>query len=142
MILISEKFITQAIFPNDDYRVDVLRLDLLHPEISGNKWFKLKLNLEEAKRQGKSTILTFGGPYSNHIAATAAAASINGFKSIGIIRGENSYAENHTLSKAATQGMSLKFIGRNEYRNKHKVDWLKNVKEELGDCYEVLGAFG
>ena len=66
----------------------VLRLDLTHPQISGNKWFKLKYNLQEAKRQGKTTLLTFGGAYSNHIVATAAAGKEFGFNTIGIIRGE------------------------------------------------------
>lgn len=66
----------------------MLRLDLTHPHVSGNKWFKLKYNLEEAKKQGKDALLTFGGAYSNHIAATAAAGKEFGFKTIGVIRGE------------------------------------------------------
>ncbi|MGI3286099.1 1-aminocyclopropane-1-carboxylate deaminase/D-cysteine desulfhydrase, partial [Acinetobacter baumannii] len=68
--------------------LDIKRLDLVHPQISGNKFFKLKYNLLTAKEQGLSSILTFGGAYSNHIAATAYAAHLFGLKSIGIIRGE------------------------------------------------------
>lgn len=67
----------------------IKREDLLHPEISGNKWRKLKYNLQEAKRLRHHTLLTFGGAYSNHIAATAAAGKASGFNTIGIIRGRN-----------------------------------------------------
>src|SRR5690242_14325547 len=77
--------------------VDVLRLGLLHPVISGNKWFKLKGYLEDAKAKGQSTVLTFGGAYSNHIAATAVAAQLAGMKSIGVIRGEEASNLSHTL---------------------------------------------
>lgn len=107
----------------------VLRLDLVHPYISGNKWFKLKNNLEEAKRQGKNTLLTFGGAYSNHIIATAAAGKEFGFKTIGIIRGEElaspptplrgrgeQSAKNPVLTFAEECGMELHFVSRKEYR--------------------------
>jgi 1-aminocyclopropane-1-carboxylate deaminase len=70
------------------YQIGILRLDLIHSEISGNKWFKLKYNLEQAKKGNKNTIITFGGAFSNHIAATAVASKLAGFKCIGIIRGE------------------------------------------------------
>ena len=98
--------------------VEVLRLDLVHPVISGNKWFKLKEYLKEAKRNGKETILTFGGAYSNHIVATAAAAKEMGFKSIGIIRGEKPTVPSHTLTHAGNYGMELHFISREQYRKK------------------------
>src|SRR3982751_4079810 len=76
---------------NADITVDVLRLDLLHPAVSGNKWFKLKEYLRQARDEDKTYILTFGGAYSNHIVATAAAAQAMGFKSIGLIRGEATF---------------------------------------------------
>lgn len=98
--------------------VDVLRLDLVHPVISGNKWFKLKYYLEEAKRLGKKTLITFGGPYSNHILATAAAARETGFKSIGIIRGEVPSVYSSTLMDATGYGMELVFVPRESYRLK------------------------
>lgn len=99
-------------------RVDVLRLDLIHPVISGNKWFKLKEYLKEAIALNKKIILTFGGAYSNHIVATAATSKLAGFKSIGIIRGEQPTTLSHTLQNASSYGMEIYFISRGEYRNK------------------------
>ena len=98
--------------------VDVLRLDLIHPVISGNKWFKLKEYLREAQAVNKKIILTFGGAYSNHIVATAASAKENGFKSIGIIRGEKPTVLSHTLLQAMSYGMDLFFISREDYKRK------------------------
>ena len=98
--------------------VDVLRLDLIHPVISGNKWFKLKEYLKEAQSLRKTTILTFGGAFSNHIIATAAAAKMNGLQSIGIIRGEKPAALSHTLVEAIDLGMELYFISREAYKKK------------------------
>jgi 1-aminocyclopropane-1-carboxylate deaminase len=98
----------------------VLRLDQVHPYISGNKFFKLKYNLEEAKKQKKNTLLTFGGAYSNHIAAVAAAGKEFGFKTIGIIRGDElGESNNQTLSFAKECGMQLHFVSREEYRKKN-----------------------
>jgi 1-aminocyclopropane-1-carboxylate deaminase len=93
----------------------LLRLDLIDEEISGNKWFKLKVNLEQAIKSKKKQIITFGGAYSNHIAATAKACNVFGLKSIGIIRGEN--VQNHTLNKAAVNGMEIKFVPRSLYKD-------------------------
>jgi 1-aminocyclopropane-1-carboxylate deaminase len=86
--------------------------------ISGNKWFKLKEYLQEAKSQHKKIILSFGGAFSNHIVATAAAAKINGLKSIGIIRGEKPAVLSHTLLEAMNFGMELHFISREDYSKK------------------------
>lgn len=97
----------------------VLRTDLNHPAISGNKLYKLKYNIEEAKKQHKDTLLTFGGAFSNHIAAIAAAGKEYGLKTIGIIRGEKSSALNPTLQLAQKNGMQLDFISRELYRNKN-----------------------
>ncbi|GAA4747958.1 1-aminocyclopropane-1-carboxylate deaminase/D-cysteine desulfhydrase [Flavisolibacter ginsenosidimutans] len=98
--------------------IDVLRLDLLHPVVSGNKWFKLKEYIKAAKAEAKTTLLTFGGAYSNHIVATAAATHFIGLKSIGIIRGEEPKMPSHTLLAAKNYGMQLYFVSREEYRNK------------------------
>jgi 1-aminocyclopropane-1-carboxylate deaminase len=94
---------------------DVLRLDTIHPVVSGNKWFKLEKYLEEAKVQGKSILLTFGGAFSNHIVATAAAAQMEGLGSIGIIRGEEPKTLSFTLQEARSFGMELKFVSREDY---------------------------
>ncbi len=98
--------------------VDVLRLDLLHPVVSGNKWFKLKEYLIEAKALNKKTIASFGGAYSNHIVATAAAAQMNGLKSMGIIRCQKPRQLSHTLQQAMNFGMELHFISREAYKEK------------------------
>lgn len=104
------------------------RDDLIHPEISGNKWRKLKYNLIEAKKLGYTQILTFGGAYSNHIAATAAAAKTYGFKSVGIIRGDELNPQsNPTLQKAYDDGMDLEFISRSQFQRKNDPLWLKDI---------------
>ena len=104
----------------------MLRLDLMDEVISGNKWFKLKLNLEQAKAQNKTKIITFGGAYSNHIAATAMACKLFNLESVGIIRGEE--IENHTLQQAKANGMQLHFVSRELYRNKEALmQWVSNL---------------
>ncbi len=96
-----------------DIRLDFLRLDLIHPEISGNKWFKLKYNIEAALKQGAESILSFGGAYSNHLHALAYAGHVSGIKTIGILRGEE--VKNPTLDDCQAWGMALHFISRAEY---------------------------
>jgi 1-aminocyclopropane-1-carboxylate deaminase len=98
--------------------VAVLRLDEIHPVISGNKWFKLKAYLADAVQQGKKTVLTFGGAYSNHIVATAAACATHRLQSIGIIRGEAPNVLSPTLLDARQYGMHLFFISREAYKTK------------------------
>jgi 1-aminocyclopropane-1-carboxylate deaminase len=105
-------------FYNFHTTVDVLRLDLLHPLISGNKWFKLKEYFHDSKDQGKKAVLTFGGAFSNHILATAAAANLAGLGSIGIIRGDEITPLSPTLQDARAEGMHLVFIDRLQYRLK------------------------
>jgi 1-aminocyclopropane-1-carboxylate deaminase len=102
----------------DGLQCDILRLDLLHPVISGNKWFKLKYYLEEARKQESSCLVSFGGAYSNHIVALAYAAQVNGFSSKGFIRGDENTPLSSTLLEAKGYGMELIFIDRNTYRNK------------------------
>lgn len=118
--------------------ISILRLDTIHPQISGNKYFKLKYNLQQALLQGKQAILTFGGAYSNHIAATAAAGHVLGIKTIGIIRGEevkNLVDLNPTLAKAKSLGMQLDFISRTAYREKNGERFLTQIKKEYGNVY-------
>ena len=99
----------------------VLRDDLIHPVAGGNKYRKLKYNLVKAKQENKKTLVTFGGAYSNHIAATALAGKEHGFKTIGLIRGEKTEPLNITLNRAIDCGMELIFIDRESYRDKEKV---------------------
>jgi 1-aminocyclopropane-1-carboxylate deaminase len=129
-----------AIKFKNNVRLTVKREDLLHPHISGNKFRKLKYNILRAKAEGHTCLLTFGGAYSNHIAATAAAGKEYGFKTIGIIRGEelaNKIVENHTLSFAKECGMQLEFISRDAYRNKAERDTIKELRDRFGDFYLV-----
>lgn len=108
----------------------VYRMDLNHKDISGNKLFKLHYNLLEAKKQKKETILTFGGAFSNHIAATASAGKEEGFNTIGIIRGEELSELNPTLQFAKACGMKLHFVSRTLYQNKEAL--YKEVEEKFG----------
>jgi 1-aminocyclopropane-1-carboxylate deaminase len=118
----------------------VKREDQLHPEISGNKYRKLKYNLLKAQKQQKNTLLTFGGAYSNHIVATAAAGKEYGFKTIGIIRGDelkDKVTKNPTLNFAQTCGMKFKFISRADYRQKEEIFFTHALKKEFGDFYLI-----
>ncbi|MES2140631.1 MAG: pyridoxal-phosphate dependent enzyme [Bacteroidota bacterium] len=113
--------INDAVTKNHGIRLFILRTDLLHPHISGNKLFKLKYNLFDAEKKGIKTLLTFGGAFSNHISATAAAGKEYGFKTIGIIRGEAYPELNRTLQFAAECGMELHYVSRILYRNKKEL---------------------
>ncbi|HEY9049731.1 MAG TPA: pyridoxal-phosphate dependent enzyme, partial [Ohtaekwangia sp.] len=120
-----------------DIRLIIKREDLNHPFISGNKWWKLRYNLEEAKRTNQKTLLTFGGAFSNHIYATAAAAREAGFKSIGIIRGEEVLPFNPTLRFASECGMKLYFVSREEYRKKNETSFVEKLHNESGEFYLI-----
>lgn len=115
----------------------IKREDLNHPFVSGNKWWKLKYNLEEARRLGKKTLLTFGGAYSNHIYATAAAAKECGFESIGIIRGEETLPLNSTLAFAKACGMQLHYVSREAYRLKDEPSFKLKLHEAYGDFHLI-----
>lgn len=115
----------------------VKREDLNHPFVSGNKWWKLKYNLQGAQQQQKDTLLTFGGAFSNHIYATAAAAKELGLKSIGVIRGERPAQLSSTLQFAETQGMQLHFVSREDYRRKNESDFIDDLHQRFGDFYLV-----
>jgi 1-aminocyclopropane-1-carboxylate deaminase/D-cysteine desulfhydrase-like pyridoxal-dependent ACC family enzyme len=115
----------------------IKREDLNHPFVSGNKWWKLKYNLEEAKQSGKQKILTFGGAYSNHIYATAAAARASGFESVGIIRGDKHLSLNPTLKFAERQGMHLHYVSREEYRRKSEPGFDEELKKRFGEFYLI-----
>ena len=118
----------------------IKREDKIHPFISGNKYRKLKYNLIEAQNTKQHTLLSFGGAYSNHIAAVAAAGKEFGFKTIGVIRGEELSAkisENATLSYAQDCEMQFKFISREAYRTKTSLKFINSLKTEFGDFYLI-----
>ncbi|HSZ85343.1 MAG TPA: hypothetical protein VK787_04895, partial [Puia sp.] len=114
-------------FAEKKLSIDVLRLDKIHPIISGNKWFKLKYYLDDAVQQ-KRSIITFGGAYSNHIIATAYAAKKLNVASIGIIRGEETKRLSHTLILAKEYGMKFELISRNEYFKKNDENFISALQ--------------
>lgn len=117
------QIVEDPIFIERGVKVYIKRDDLIHPNISGNKWRKLKYNLLEAERTGSQKLLTFGGAFSNHIAAVAAAGQALNFETIGIIRGEELTPDsNTTLQFAKTVGMQLIFVSRTDYRNKEELE--------------------
>jgi 1-aminocyclopropane-1-carboxylate deaminase len=115
----------------------VLRLDLMHPWVNGNKWFKLKYNLLEAKEKDFTTLLTFGGAYSNHIYATAAAGNLLGFRTIGLIRGEERLPLNPTLSFAVQQGMQLVYLNREMYRQRNTPALEEYLQQRFGEVFII-----
>lgn len=133
------EIITQKIpLKNTSIELFIRREDLIHPFVSGNKFRKLKYNLLQAKKENHTTLITFGGAYSNHIAAVAFAGKENGFKTIGVIRGEelvSKIKDNPTLQFAQECGMTFEFISRQEYQlkseNNHK------LLAKYGNCYMI-----
>jgi len=118
----------------------IKREDLIHPFVSGNKFRKLKYNLLQAKAESQTTLLTFGGAFSNHIAAVAYAGKEQGFETIGVIRGdelEDKISENPTLQFAQDCGMRFEFVSREEYRMKSEISFLENLKHKFGSFYLV-----
>ncbi|MEO6252515.1 MAG: 1-aminocyclopropane-1-carboxylate deaminase [Ferruginibacter sp.] len=137
------------LFLQKQVRVSVLRLDKIHPQLSGNKIFKLHYFLKEALLSPNRPVLTFGGAYSNHLSATAFACKILHLKSIGIIRGEKPEQLSHTLQQCIDDSMQLKFIPRTEYDQKEHETFIHGLMSEFGDCiiipeggYHPLGAKG
>jgi 1-aminocyclopropane-1-carboxylate deaminase len=138
--LINYSIQNQKIFLNNSIEVIVKREDLIHAFISGNKYRKLKYNLLKAKEIDSPTLLTFGGAFSNHIAAVAFAGKIYDFKTIGIIRGEELEDKselNPTLAFAKSCGMELKFISREAYRQKTNLEFINQLKIEFGEFYLI-----
>ncbi len=120
------------------HSVDVLRLDQIHPYYGGNKYFKLKHNLQKAKDLGQTQILTFGGAHSNHIYSTAAICKEHGLRSVGVIRGEESGIEQSpTLQFALDCGMKLHFVSREEYNKKTNDSMTAELRSRFGDFYLV-----
>lgn len=142
--MISREIENQFLFKDAQTGVEVWmkRLDRLLPDSIGNKYFKLKYNLEEARKLNCDTLLTFGGAFSNHIAATASLGKEMGFKTIGVIRGEelkekiqSNPQENPTLSQAIKNGMQLEFVSREKYREKHNPEFLDELRNKFGEVY-------
>jgi 1-aminocyclopropane-1-carboxylate deaminase len=118
-------------------RLYLKRDDLISRELPGNKWRKLSGNLEAARRQGHRVLLTFGGAYSNHVRATAAAGRLFGFSTIGVIRGEEHLPLNPSLSYAVAQGMRLAYLDRATYRAKTDPEVVAALRDRFGDFYLI-----
>jgi 1-aminocyclopropane-1-carboxylate deaminase len=116
-------------------RLLLKRDDLIHPDFPGNKWRKLAPNLVAAREQGHSTLLTFGGAFSNHLRAVAAAGYHFGFQTVGVVRGEEHLPLNEVLAAASDFGMRLTYLDRAAYRDKMTADVLDRFRSEFGDCY-------
>lgn len=115
----------------------IKRDDLIHPLLQGNKFRKLKYNLLNARSQQLDTLLTFGGAYSNHIHATAAAGHLLGFKTIGIIRGEETLPLNPTLEDATRWGMKIDYVSRADYREKDSPHFIAQLKNKYEAFYLI-----
>jgi 1-aminocyclopropane-1-carboxylate deaminase len=116
-------------------RLLLKRDDLIHPDLPGNKWRKLKYNLEAAAGQGRHTLLTFGGAYSNHLRATAAAGEHFGFATVGVVRGEEHLPLNPVLADATARGMRLTYLDRATYRAKHTPAVVEGLRRQWGEFY-------
>jgi len=125
------------LFIQKQVTLSVLRLDKIHPAVSGNKLFKLHYFLEEALASKQDTILTFGGAYSNHLAATACACKALNLKSIAVVRGETPVTISHTLQESMDNGMHLKFISRQQFSKKDDIDFIDDLKKEFGNCMMI-----
>jgi 1-aminocyclopropane-1-carboxylate deaminase/D-cysteine desulfhydrase-like pyridoxal-dependent ACC family enzyme len=127
--------LTSPFLDNARVRLFVKRDDLIHPQFGGNKWRKLKYNLLQARDNKVETLLTFGGAWSNHIYATAAAGKHFGFKTIGLIRGEKYQPLNPTLSFAEECGMQLHYLDRKQYRQKNDGHFKQKLIDRFGEVY-------
>lgn len=129
--------LTASYLDQHDIRLSVLRLDEINPLVFGNKWFKLKYNLLACQEQGLSRLLSFGGAYSNHLMAVAAAGQHYGLETIGVVRGELVRPLNPVLQFAADRGMQLHGISRSQYRQKDSPDFQEALSLRWGDFYLI-----
>lgn len=130
---VETAFLKDSLYAEKGVELFILRLDKIHPIISGNKLFKLWYFLDEAKKSTHKTLLTFGGAFSNHLAATAFACKEMGLKSIGIVRGEKPATLSHTLLFCLEQGMELQFVSREIYKNGFEKKLAISLREKFGE---------
>jgi 1-aminocyclopropane-1-carboxylate deaminase len=124
-------------FANYKTAAHVLRLDKIHPVMSGNKWFKLKLYLNEIMEGHYEEVVTWGGPFSNHIVSTAYACQSLNLRSVGLIRGETGVQSSHTLLEAANCGMKLEFIHRDQYAKKDSETSWEEIRQKYPGAYVI-----
>jgi len=129
--------VIHPLFEEHKISVEIKRDDLIHPVISGNKWRKLKYNIDHVVKNQLKGIVSFGGGYSNHIHALAYACHQAKIKSIGLIRGEAQYANNFTLTCAKKWGMQLQFVDRKTYRRRQEKDFLDELEAQYKDYFII-----
>ncbi|MBE9460819.1 1-aminocyclopropane-1-carboxylate deaminase/D-cysteine desulfhydrase [Dyadobacter subterraneus] len=130
--------ISDEVILKSGVRLFIKRDDLIHPTVSGNKWRKLKYNLKQAKSEGTTTLLTFGGAFSNHLYATAAAGKYSGFQTIGIVRGEDpGEKKSSTLKFCEAQGMVLHYVSREEYKLRNSDDYINGLKRKFPNTFII-----
>ncbi|WP_159468097.1 1-aminocyclopropane-1-carboxylate deaminase/D-cysteine desulfhydrase [Dyadobacter sp. 3J3] len=130
--------ITDSVIIKAGVRLYIKRDDLIHPTVSGNKWRKLKYNLEQARSEGAKTLLTFGGAFSNHLYATAAAGKYSGFATIGIVRGEDpGERKSSTLKFCEEQGMQLHYVSREEYKLRNSDFYIDKIREQFENPFII-----
>ena len=129
--------IQSEVLQKNNVSLFIQRDDLIHADVSGNKWRKLKNNINYFFEKQFSEIVTFGGAYSNHIAATAAAGKLCGISTVGIIRGEPHSTANPTLAKAMDDGMLLKYVSRSSYSDKLSSKEVATILQEFSNPYII-----
>ena len=138
--------VAHALLRQRDIQLSVLRLDALDPYLGGNKWFKLQAYLRDAERLGYTRLLSFGGAWSNHLYALAAAGQRFGFGTIGIVRGERPNQLNLLLTDVQAMGMQLVFVSRSDYRRRYELPYLDQLRAQFSPCYIIpeggAGALG
>lgn len=139
-IIDESRVVIQSLSPTwagrEDIEVAMLRLDLIHPVVQGNKWYKLRYNIDKALEEGYTRLLTFGGVYSNHLSATAGAAQAYGLPCIGIVRGDEGTIT-PTMRQCHDMGMELYFISRQDYKRKNDPDFLAGLAEQFDQPYII-----
>jgi 1-aminocyclopropane-1-carboxylate deaminase len=137
-VVIPDQFLQPILHPvatSHGVRLLLWRDDLLNPDLPGNKARKLKYNLQAARAQGHTRLLTFGGAYSNHLAAVAAAGRLHGFETIGLVRGEEHTPLNPTLTHCVADGMQLHYLDRTTYRRRTEPAFLAEIQQQFGPAY-------
>lgn len=138
--------IEQPLLRQHSVELAVLRLDALDEHLGGNKWFKLRAYLCAARRHGYARLLSFGGAWSNHLYALAAAGQRFGFTTLGVVRGERPVTSNPLLADLQRMGMQLVFVSRGEYRRRDEAGYLDQLRARFADCYIIpeggAGALG
>lgn len=117
--------------------IQLIRFDLLHPEYGGNKWFKLKYNLQKALSEGRKTVISFGGPYSNHLYALAAVCRDYDLQAVGVIRGDAHYLSNECLNFCRSAGMALQFLSKTDYAHRMHSEFLNTLYARYPDAYII-----